>query len=80
MASYFTIRLFSACNKVEEAARAGSPVPSTSTEADEPSSPTLATPFIESLIKYSHIVSYGLTHRTTKLKPSLCMYAVINRA
>lgn len=47
-------RLFSACNKVEEA-RAGSPVPSTSTEADEPSSsPTLATPFIESLIKYSH--------------------------
>jgi hypothetical protein len=52
MASYFTIHLFSACNKLEEA-QAGSREPSTSTEADEPSSPTLATPFIESLIKYS---------------------------
>jgi len=49
---HLTIQIFSACNIVEEA-RAGSPVPSTSTEADEPSSPTLETPFIESLIKYS---------------------------
>lgn len=61
---HFTLRLFSACNKVEEA-RAGSPVPSTSTEAEEPSSPTLAAaPFIESLIKYSlfRAVSHASHH------------------